>query len=245
MFFVVALVIFHLYILLQCHISGFRFFVFFFFKQKTAYEMRISDWSSDVCSSDLLASVAVALSQDDVPAVWIPSGSRACQITMRDGRPLGLLLSEADSDTLRESDVEPLPRSGRMRQVSPKGTGVLTVGTVLFLAGLASLTVAAGFHFLSASMIASAPLGGAQLVDAMPHRQWPLVDRRPQRDMHAAALRLQNGHWIVDWVASPVAPQENTPSGTAPLPDDAIIGPSSPETEMPEDRKSTRLNSSH
>src|SRR3546814_6883269 len=29
-------------------------YVFFFFKQKTAYEMRISDWSSDVCSSDLL-----------------------------------------------------------------------------------------------------------------------------------------------------------------------------------------------
>src|SRR3546814_7825955 len=28
----------------------------FFFKQKTAYEMRISDWSSDVCSSDLIAS---------------------------------------------------------------------------------------------------------------------------------------------------------------------------------------------
>src|SRR3546814_2700805 len=28
---------------------------FFFFKQKTAYEMRISDWSSDVCSSDLMA----------------------------------------------------------------------------------------------------------------------------------------------------------------------------------------------
>src|SRR3546814_4807227 len=31
-----------------------RCFLFFFFKQKTAYEMRISDWSSDVCSSDLL-----------------------------------------------------------------------------------------------------------------------------------------------------------------------------------------------
>src|SRR3546814_2268393 len=30
-----------------------RMCVFFFFKQKTAYEMRISDWSSDVCSSDL------------------------------------------------------------------------------------------------------------------------------------------------------------------------------------------------
>src|SRR3546814_4399551 len=33
-------------------------FFFFFFKQKTAYEMRISDWSSDVCSSDLLLRLA-------------------------------------------------------------------------------------------------------------------------------------------------------------------------------------------
>src|SRR3546814_8070851 len=33
----------------------------FFFKQKTAYEMRISDWSSDVCSSDLKASLDTAL----------------------------------------------------------------------------------------------------------------------------------------------------------------------------------------
>src|SRR3546814_1374107 len=32
-------------------------FFFFFFKQKTAYEMRISDWSSDVCSSDLSSAI--------------------------------------------------------------------------------------------------------------------------------------------------------------------------------------------
>src|SRR3546814_1038638 len=32
-------------------------FCFFFFKQKTAYEMRISDWSSDVCSSDLIGQI--------------------------------------------------------------------------------------------------------------------------------------------------------------------------------------------
>src|SRR3546814_10600875 len=35
--------------------------LFFFFKQKTAYEMRISDWSSDVCSSDLFAATAYEL----------------------------------------------------------------------------------------------------------------------------------------------------------------------------------------
>src|SRR3546814_9897438 len=34
-----------------------RCFYFFFFKQKTAYEMRISDWSSDVCSSDLTETI--------------------------------------------------------------------------------------------------------------------------------------------------------------------------------------------
>src|SRR3546814_9182913 len=43
------------------------FCFFFFFKQKTAYEMRISDWSSDVCSSDLpwnCATKRVVLSPD-------------------------------------------------------------------------------------------------------------------------------------------------------------------------------------
>src|SRR3546814_5733920 len=41
------------YICLYLHIVGVCCVFFFFFKQKTAYEMRISDWSSDVCSSDL------------------------------------------------------------------------------------------------------------------------------------------------------------------------------------------------
>src|SRR3546814_6285498 len=36
-----------------CFVVIIFLFIFFFFKQKTAYEMRISDWSSDVCSSDL------------------------------------------------------------------------------------------------------------------------------------------------------------------------------------------------
>src|SRR3546814_8208947 len=36
-------------------------YFYFFFKQKTAYELRISDWSSDVCSSDLLAALAIGL----------------------------------------------------------------------------------------------------------------------------------------------------------------------------------------
>src|SRR3546814_5691549 len=42
------------YLLHVCLFFVFLFLFFFFFKQKTAYEMRISDWSSDVCSSDLV-----------------------------------------------------------------------------------------------------------------------------------------------------------------------------------------------
>src|SRR3546814_13080414 len=42
--------------------------VFFFFKQKTAYEMRISDWSSDVCSSDL--GLFVNVGQESVQLGW-------------------------------------------------------------------------------------------------------------------------------------------------------------------------------
>src|SRR3546814_1559644 len=40
---------------------------FFFFKQKTAYEMRISDWSSDVCSSDLQDAAQILIGAQATP----------------------------------------------------------------------------------------------------------------------------------------------------------------------------------
>src|SRR3546814_19735315 len=43
----------HLQVVIVISLRLLEFFNVFFFKQKTAYEMRISDWSSDVCSSDL------------------------------------------------------------------------------------------------------------------------------------------------------------------------------------------------
>src|SRR3546814_2908969 len=48
-------------------------FVFFFFKQKTAYEMRISDWSSDVCSSDLLDIEAIRFPDRLITRIDIPA----------------------------------------------------------------------------------------------------------------------------------------------------------------------------
>src|SRR3546814_1299110 len=53
--------------------------MFFFFKQKTAYEMRISDWSSDVCSSDLhsLKARAAAAINPDASTGSAATGSAA------------------------------------------------------------------------------------------------------------------------------------------------------------------------
>src|SRR3546814_10167025 len=69
-------------------------FCFFFFKQKTAYEMRISDWSSDVCSSDLLkdrltrvdgiGDVQVFGARDYAMRVWIDPG-RAAELGLTAG----------------------------------------------------------------------------------------------------------------------------------------------------------------
>src|SRR3546814_1893624 len=47
---------------------------FFFFKKKTAYELRISDWSSDVCSSDLAAVSLMAARGEDTPRSMVMMG---------------------------------------------------------------------------------------------------------------------------------------------------------------------------
>src|SRR3546814_8261781 len=57
-------------------ISLLRSLFVFFFKQKTAYEMRISDWSSDVCSSDLAASSQIVIPAKR-PPLYVIGGARA------------------------------------------------------------------------------------------------------------------------------------------------------------------------
>src|SRR3546814_10779680 len=64
----------------------------FFFKQKTAYELRISDWSSDVCSSDLCCRMAAATLSATASAwptptsSWWPTGQAIPASTLSAGR---------------------------------------------------------------------------------------------------------------------------------------------------------------
>src|SRR3546814_1095975 len=69
------------------------FFFFFFFKQKTAYEMRISDWSSDVCSSDLIDALSA---RPDFAILEFPGPLHAAEHVTADSPPL--LLGAANDD---------------------------------------------------------------------------------------------------------------------------------------------------
>src|SRR3546814_2694990 len=61
----------------MCVIAIFVGCIFFFFKQKTAYEMRISDWSSDVCSSDLVEPANLQGADDAChPRLYMPDPVR-------------------------------------------------------------------------------------------------------------------------------------------------------------------------
>src|SRR3546814_7519829 len=86
--------------------------VFFFFKQKTAYEMRISDWSSDVCSSDLVVDIGeVALH----PAV-VEDGDR---LTRQDFR---------GEDPHRHVRTAPGAIDGEEAQAGPRDAEEMGVG---------------------------------------------------------------------------------------------------------------------
>src|SRR3546814_6811195 len=73
-----------MWFVLVCIVLSYVFsFCVFFFKQKTAYEMRISDWSSDVCPSDLDAATAA------VRLVSVCGGDRFADGSGRVGRQFG------------------------------------------------------------------------------------------------------------------------------------------------------------
>src|SRR3546814_20322203 len=87
--------------------------LFFFFKQKTAYEMRISDWSSDVCSSDLpgpvddahLQALLAALDGETVSHILITH-------THRDHSPAAAALPQATGAPTYGFGTHPQPQGG-------------------------------------------------------------------------------------------------------------------------------------
>src|SRR3546814_6939107 len=87
--------------------------LFFFFKQKTAYEMRISDWSSDVCSSDLIAAVSemaraferFILTRRDIGGIISAGGSGGTALATPAMRALAVGVPKVMVSTVASGDV--------------------------------------------------------------------------------------------------------------------------------------------
>src|SRR3546814_2672000 len=111
------------------------FSFFFFFKQKTAYEMRISDWSSDVCSSDLPAPVDGLIAQRSVQVgQHVAPGTPLMTIV-----PLGQLWVEANF------------KEGQLRHMKPGQNATLTAdlygGDVVYHGKIEGLAAGTGSAF--------------------------------------------------------------------------------------------------
>src|SRR3546814_2564984 len=83
---------------------------FFFFKQKTAYEMRISDWSSDVCSSDL---------RDDLPVddVVVGEGVRSPRVDVERAPRVVVAREEAEAQARADPELLDHRRRSEERRV--------------------------------------------------------------------------------------------------------------------------------
>src|SRR3546814_20032213 len=103
-----------------CTCTVMSFCVFLFFKQKTAYAMRISDWSSDVCSSDLLAIVG-----RDEQCVGVFPGHAA--LRLRQGEAAG---DEASRRAIPFADDVGVGAAGAQRDEAAPIIGREAVGTV-------------------------------------------------------------------------------------------------------------------
>src|SRR3546814_9216590 len=101
--------------------------MFFLFKQKTAYEMRISDWSSDVCSSDLSLLEQLGLATDApaqplrFPVQWVArhGGDSADDFRGYAGRVASGVLRPGDAVVVQPSGV-----AARVQAVWDRKSGV-------------------------------------------------------------------------------------------------------------------------
>src|SRR3546814_2000786 len=100
--------------------------MFFFFKQKTAYEMRISDWSSDVCSSDLREPLRRRPAKSSRLKPLLQKHGAACAVKARPRDRLG----SARTSPARRVRAAPrrtgaaAPRSGRSRAAEIGGAHI-------------------------------------------------------------------------------------------------------------------------
>src|SRR3546814_5595856 len=237
--------------------------LFFFFKQKTAYEMRISDWSSDVCSFDLAFSLPSANMSFERRAdftvgngifrkIWVPAPSST---TSSDG--LGPLFNArgCQSCHLKDGRGQP-PPPGRA------GTSLTMVPSVAVPLGAAP----SGMDNVRGDPVYGAQIQTSAVQGLKPEAQLRLdYETVPIRLADGTVIDLRKPHWRLTQLAygplaegaavSPrVAPQMIGLGLLEAIDPEDILAAAEPADRDGDgvsgrpnraDRKSTRLNSSH
>src|SRR3546814_8621587 len=170
--------------------SSLRLMFFFFFKQKTAYEMRISDWSSDVCSSNLFGQRQVghdalaALRVDDDLVGPLQDLLHGLEVHALGRHFLGLAILLVN---LREAARLALGVGDRLLLV---GLGLLH-DVLRFAAGTRNDVVAIGFRLVLGALAVG--LGGLHVAEGIDHRSWRLGTRS---EAHTSELPVTNAHLV-------------------------------------------------
>src|SRR5213594_716563 len=102
----------------------FLFRCFFFFKQKTAYEISVRDWSSDVCSSDLTGEIQTV--EMDSQATGEARHYRITKIPMRtDGEDISHVITIGEDVTAWRQAQQRLAQSEKLAAVGQLAAGVM------------------------------------------------------------------------------------------------------------------------
>lgn len=150
---------------------------------------------------------------------WIRFRRRVLQVSMMDGRPSFLMLSEELSRITIENGRGEMAASGKMRPVVKHGTKLLTLGAATFGTGACALGLVLAYAF---SIQAFVPGPRKLDADLLPHRQWTRVERVPP-NLYVETMRFQNQQWTTNIKpvvrgarGAPAAPQAQPAAARAP-----------------------------
>lgn len=141
-----------------------------------------------------IGSVIDALSKNPEGKFWFPSGDRAFQVMMRDGKPFGILLSGDESLPVINSGQPPLIAASKMSPAVRKGTGVFLTGSAMLGSGALFMISSMAFFAISAN-----PGPSLRAVDfsALPHAQWNQVVDTGVEEI-VSKLEMTEDKWRVE-----------------------------------------------
>lgn len=141
-----------------------------------------------------VGSVVDALSRDPGGKFWFPSGDRAFQVMMRDGKPYCILLSKADSLPVINSGEAPLAMVTRMTRAVRRGAATFAAGVAMLGSGAAFMLGSMAFFALAAN---PGPSLSSVNFSMMPHAQWNQVATTGVEEI-VSRLYFADGSWKVE-----------------------------------------------